>query len=124
VASGSDYMSTPVDFADTLCNVTPISKMESHNNLQGRSYSQPKTFGVVEMMQIQMQQHAMEYQRDQAENAKQEQHDWEENSIREKRQLEELKEEREERHLEQQQQQHMMMMMIMAMQGGDFSNMH
>jgi hypothetical protein len=70
VASGSDYMSTPVDFADTLCNVTPISKMESRNNLRGRSYSQPKTFGVVEMMQIQMQQHAMEYQHDWVEKAK------------------------------------------------------
>jgi hypothetical protein len=92
VASGSDYLSMPVDFADSLCNVTLISKMESCNNSQGCYSNQPKTFGVLEMMQVQMRLQALEYQHDWAEKAKREQCDQEENAIQEKRQLDKLKE--------------------------------
>jgi hypothetical protein len=91
--------------------MTPVAKTEQCNISQGSPSSQPKSYGVIEMMQMQIQQQAFEYQCDQEEKAELEKH-----------QLEELKEEHEECRLERQQHQQAIMMMFMAMHRGDVSN--
>jgi hypothetical protein len=87
LASGvySEYESTPVDYTDTFCNVTPVAKTEQHANPRGCPPSIAKSNGFIEMMHLQMQQQAFLYQCDQEDKAEQE-----------KRQLEELEEEHEE----------------------------
>jgi hypothetical protein len=90
-ASGvySVYDSTPVDYAETFCNMMPVAKTEQCSNPHGHPPSLAKSNGLIEMMHLQMQHQAFLYQCDQEEKAE-----------REKRQLEELKEEHEEHHLE------------------------
>jgi hypothetical protein len=113
LASGvyAEYDSMSVDDAKTFCNVMPVAKPEQHSNPHGRPPGLVQSNGLIEMMHLQMQQQAFLYQWDQEEKAE-----------REKCQLEELKEEHEERCLEWQIHQQTMMMMFMAMCGGDVSN--
>jgi hypothetical protein len=104
----SEYGATPViDYAETFSTVTPLAKLEQHNNSRGCPSSQLKSYGMIEMMHLQMQQQAIQYQHDQEEKAEQEKH-----------RLEELKEDHKEHCLEHQ----AMMMMFMAMRGADGSN--
>jgi hypothetical protein len=67
-AAYSDYSTLPVvDHAETFSTVMPLAKLEKRNNLHSRPSSQLKSYGVIEMMILQIQQQAIQHQ-----------HDWEE----------------------------------------------